>query len=97
MHHALSPACLSILCRHSAAPGSQSCAHVHACACCVQELFQLLMRQLFDPAYGMFVAHESTRLYWFRPSSMDLHMEVRDSSITNQLALGFPEEPRVLH
>ena len=42
----------------------------------VQELFQLLMRQLSDPAYGMFVLHEATRLYWFRSSGMDLHREV---------------------
>lgn len=56
---------------------------LHALSRCVspdpiylQELFQLLMRQLFDPSYGMFLANETTRLYWFRPSSMDLHMEV---------------------
>ncbi|KAK9795199.1 hypothetical protein WJX73_005563 [Symbiochloris irregularis] len=40
-----------------------------------KELFQLLMRQLFDPGYGMFVMHETTRLYWFRSSSMDFRME----------------------
>lgn len=42
----------------------------------VQELFQLLMRHLFDQSYGMFVMHETTRLYWFRSTTMDFHMEV---------------------
>jgi ubiquitin-protein ligase E3 A len=44
--------------------------HAHA-----QEFFQLLMRELFDPNFGMFTLEEGTRTYWFRPSSLDLHME----------------------
>ena len=43
--------------------------------CCTpQELFQLLMRQLFDPNFGMFVLTEG-RVYWFRASSLELAME----------------------
>ena len=41
----------------------------------MQEFFQLLMRELFDPNFGMFTLEEGTRTYWFRPSSLDLHME----------------------
>lgn len=53
----------------------------------MQELFQLLMRRLFDPNFGMFVAHETTRLYWFRGSSVDMHMEVCTLRISLTLAL----------
>ena len=42
----------------------------------MQELFQLLMRFLFNTSYGMFILDEDTRLYWFRASGMDLRMEV---------------------
>jgi len=33
-----------------------------------KEFFQLIIRQIFDPQYGMFVLNESTRQYWFSSS-----------------------------
>jgi hypothetical protein len=34
-----------------------------------KEWFQLLVREIFDPKYGMFVFNEKTRHYWFRHGS----------------------------
>ncbi len=36
-----------------------------------KEFFQLIVRQLFDPAYGMFTYNEETRTYWFNPASFE--------------------------
>eukprot|EP00043_Microstomoeca_roanoka_P013670 m.134308 g.134308 ORF g.134308 m.134308 type:complete len:919 (-) comp15817_c0_seq1:71-2827(-) len=36
-----------------------------------KEFFQLLIRELFDPKYGMFVYHEDTRLFWFSSTSLE--------------------------
>lgn len=44
-------------------------------AAAAQEFFQLLMRELFDPQYGMFVLEDNTRTYYFRASGLELHME----------------------
>lgn len=41
----------------------------------LQEFFQLLMRDMFDANYGMFKLDEETRMYWFRPSNIDMTME----------------------
>ena len=41
----------------------------------LQEFFQLLMRDMFDPNYGMFKLDEETRMYWFRASKIDMSME----------------------
>lgn len=40
-----------------------------------KEFFQLLMRDMFDPDYGMFKLDEDTRMYWFRASQIDMSME----------------------
>lgn len=40
-----------------------------------KEFFQLLMRDMFDPNYGMFKLDEDTRMYWFRASKIDMSME----------------------
>jgi ubiquitin-protein ligase E3 A len=40
-----------------------------------KEFFQLLIRQIFDPAYCMFSYDEDTRLFWFKPSPLDLDIE----------------------
>ncbi|GMH32810.1 hypothetical protein BSKO_00644 [Bryopsis sp. KO-2023] len=40
-----------------------------------KEFFQLLLRTLFDPSYGMFVYDEDSRLWWFRSSDLDLSQE----------------------
>ena len=38
--------------------------------CALQEFFNLLTRQLFDPAFGMFALDESTRTYWFADAAL---------------------------
>ena len=40
-----------------------------------QELFQLIFRELFDAAYGMFVLHEGARTLWPRASDIDMSTE----------------------
>ena len=45
------------------------------CPVRAQEFFQLLMRELFEPQYGMFALEPNTRTHYFRPSSLELHME----------------------
>lgn len=35
-----------------------------------KEFFQLIMREIFDPRYGMFTLMEDTRLYWFSQVSL---------------------------
>ncbi|KYQ92173.1 ubiquitin-protein ligase E3A [Tieghemostelium lacteum] len=36
-----------------------------------QEFFQLIVRKIFDPEFGMFKYNEETRCYWFRSDSRD--------------------------
>ncbi|ORZ02211.1 hypothetical protein BCR43DRAFT_481192 [Syncephalastrum racemosum] len=38
-----------------------------------KEFFQLLIRELFDPNYGMFRMNEESRIYWFAPDPSDVH------------------------
>jgi len=52
-----------------------------------KEFFQLLLRDLFDPSYGMFVYDDATRLYWFQPSQLDLEQEFRLIGIMIGLAI----------
>ncbi|KAK9830367.1 hypothetical protein WJX72_011319 [[Myrmecia] bisecta] len=52
-----------------------------------KEFFQLLMRDLFDANYGMFTYDEDTRLYWFRPSQIDMSMEFELVGIMLGLAI----------
>lgn len=40
-----------------------------------QEFFQLIFRELFDAAYGMFVLAEGTRTFWPRASDIDMSTE----------------------
>ncbi|EGD73225.1 ubiquitin protein ligase E3A [Salpingoeca rosetta] len=42
-----------------------------------KEFFQLLIRELFDPKYGMFVYHEETRFFYFSTSSLEAPDEYR--------------------
>lgn len=35
-----------------------------------KEFFQLLMEQVFDPSYGMFVLNEESRTYWFSDNGL---------------------------
>lgn len=36
-----------------------------------KEFFQLLIKQLFDPNFGMFTYNEKQRLYWFNGHSIE--------------------------
>lgn len=40
-----------------------------------KEFFQLLVRQCFNPDFGMFSYDEVRHLHWFRPSRLDMEME----------------------
>eukprot|EP00053_Salpingoeca_punica_P016233 m.152094 g.152094 ORF g.152094 m.152094 type:complete len:653 (+) comp16912_c0_seq1:114-2072(+) len=40
-----------------------------------KEFFQLAIRDLFDPKYGMFTYNEDTRLHWFNPASLETPSE----------------------
>ena len=40
-----------------------------------QEFFQLIFRELFDAAYGMFVLGEGARAFWPRASDIDMSTE----------------------
>ena len=52
-----------------------------------KEFFQLLLRELFDPAYGMFTYDHATRLQWFHPSQLDMEQEFRLVGIMIGLAI----------
>lgn len=52
-----------------------------------KEFFQLLVRELFNVEYGMFTYDEATRLYWFRPSHLDMDMEFELIGILIGLAI----------
>ncbi len=36
-----------------------------------KEFFQLIVKQIFDPAYGMFNYNEETRTFWFNPETFE--------------------------
>jgi len=36
-----------------------------------KELFQLIVREIFDPQFGMFIHNKETGSYWFNPNSSD--------------------------
>ena len=42
-----------------------------------KEFFQLVLRDLFDPKYGMFTLVEETRNYWFYRDSFETPEEYR--------------------
>ncbi len=42
---------------------------------------------MFDPNYGMFVMHETTRQYWFRSSRINMDMEFQLVGILLGLAI----------
>ncbi|GAX73417.1 hypothetical protein CEUSTIGMA_g869.t1 [Chlamydomonas eustigma] len=52
-----------------------------------KEFFQLLVRELFNPDYGMFTYDERTHLNWFRPSDMELDLEFELVGILIGLAI----------
>lgn len=40
-----------------------------------KEFFQLLVRELFNPDYGMFTYDQRIHYHWFRPSKLDMETE----------------------
>jgi ubiquitin-protein ligase E3 A len=52
-----------------------------------KEFFQLLLRDIFDPDYGMFQYDDVTRLHWFRPSTLDQEQEYKLIGIMIGLAI----------
>ena len=44
----------------------------------MQEFFQLLIRELFLPDYGMFEYVEETREYWFSPAALEIGVSRHD-------------------
>ena len=52
-----------------------------------KEFFHLLLRDIFDPNYGMFTYDEETRLFWFKASDLDLELEYELIGIVLGLAI----------
>ncbi|GLC35097.1 hypothetical protein PLESTM_000279200 [Pleodorina starrii] len=52
-----------------------------------KEFFQLLVRQLFNPDYGMFTADPTSHLHWFRPSRLEMDLEFELVGILIGLAI----------
>ncbi|GFR45089.1 hypothetical protein Agub_g6465 [Astrephomene gubernaculifera] len=52
-----------------------------------KEFFQLLVRQLFNPDYGMFTADPTSHLHWFRPSRLEMELEFELVGILIGLAI----------
>eukprot|EP00474_Spongospora_subterranea_P008715 CRZ09173.1 hypothetical protein [Spongospora subterranea] len=52
-----------------------------------KEFFQLLMRQLFNPAYGMFVFDEDCQMFWFNKDSFESKLEFELIGIMLGLAI----------
>ena len=52
-----------------------------------KEWFQLLVRDLFDPQYGMFLFDEDSNQCWFNPASLENHEEFRLVGIVVGLAI----------
>ena len=54
-----------------------------------KEFFQLLVRDLFSPAFGMFEFNEETREFWFSPSALEVGVSQLDFQAVGQvLGLG---------
>ena len=52
-----------------------------------KEFFQLLIRQLFDPDFGMFLYNEKERLYWFNGRTHEPNINFELIGILMGLAL----------
>ena len=54
-----------------------------------KEFFQLLIREIFKPNYGMFDFNEETREFWFSPAALDMGVSPVDFRMVGQvLGLG---------
>jgi len=52
-----------------------------------KEFFQLIIKQIFDPAFGMFSYSEETRTYWFRAETLESTSEFELIGILLGLAI----------
>jgi hypothetical protein len=52
-----------------------------------KEFFQLILKELFDPKYGMFTYNEQTRLFWFYRDSFETPEEYRLLGMLTGIAL----------
>ena len=52
-----------------------------------KEFFQLLIREIFDPGYGMFVHQNETRQYWIKGDSFETPMKFELIGIMLGLAI----------
>eukprot|EP00051_Salpingoeca_urceolata_P000007 m.32341 g.32341 ORF g.32341 m.32341 type:complete len:746 (+) comp10011_c0_seq2:184-2421(+) len=52
-----------------------------------KEFFQIVLRDLFDPNYGMFSYDQEQRLFWFNPGSLETPAEFRLLGLVLGLAL----------
>jgi ubiquitin-protein ligase E3 A len=52
-----------------------------------KEFFQLLIKDLFDPSFGMFAHNEKERLYWFNGHSMEPNVNFELVGILMGLAI----------
>ncbi|RUS18716.1 hypothetical protein BC937DRAFT_88420 [Endogone sp. FLAS-F59071] len=50
-----------------------------------KEFFQLVVREMFDPKYGMFVTNEESRLCWFNSSPMDDELTIDEFKLIGLL------------
>ncbi|KAG2184976.1 hypothetical protein INT43_000889, partial [Umbelopsis isabellina] len=50
-----------------------------------KEFFQLIVRELFDPRYGMFVSDDDSRLCWFKPDPTDDHIAISEYKLVGML------------
>ncbi|KAK3813070.1 MAG: hypothetical protein J3Q66DRAFT_42246 [Benniella sp.] len=50
-----------------------------------KEFFQLAMRELIDPKYGMFVTNEESRLCWFAQSPLDDELALDEYNMVGRL------------
>lgn len=50
-----------------------------------KEWFQLLVKQIFEPDYGMFVYHSHSRCYWFSVAGNEKNTNLREYNLIGVL------------
>ncbi|CAO3657776.1 unnamed protein product [Umbelopsis ramanniana] len=50
-----------------------------------KEFFQLIVRELFDPKYGMFMFDDDSRLCWFKSDPTDDHVAISEYKLVGML------------
>lgn len=52
-----------------------------------KEFFQLIIKELFDPNFGMFIYNEKKRIYWFNGNSIEPNINFEMIGIVTGLAI----------